>query len=56
MFEVDNEDTKAMSIDVAGIFRCFIVKGTNSYKLDNLVVSSLTSQYNVPIFAHCKTI
>ena len=55
-FKVDNKDTRAMPVDVVGIVLVSLLLKVQSYQFDNVLVSSLTCQYNAFKITHCKSI
>ena len=55
-FKVDNKDTRAMPVDVVGIVLVSLLLKVQSYQFDNVLVSSLTCQYNASKITQCKTI
>ena len=54
MFKIDNKDTRGTSIDVFGIVLVSLL--LKVYDFHNLVVSSITCQFNVSKITHWKTI
>ena len=54
MFKIVNKDTRATSIDVFGILLVSLL--LKVYDFNNLVVSSITCQFNVSKITHCNTV
>ena len=54
MFKIVNKDTRATSIDVFGILLVSLL--LKLYDFNNLVVSSITCQFNVSKITHCNTV
>ena len=54
MFKIVNKDTRATSIDVFGIVLVSLL--LKVYDFNNLVVSSITCQFNVSKITHWNTV